>query len=76
MISLLAIAAVFISATYLSREEPARAPSPPTDSPVQVKTTIVEKKDVPRYLLLTGELEAEKESSVATNASGIVITIS
>ncbi|OGV54552.1 MAG: hypothetical protein A2X45_10040 [Lentisphaerae bacterium GWF2_50_93] len=37
---------------------------------------LVEEKDVPRYLLLTGELRAEKESSVATDAAGIVVLAS
>ncbi len=76
VIPALVVAAVFTFYANFSRGEPVHAKPVSEYSPVQVKVALVEGKDVPRYLLLTGELQAEKESSVATDASGIVVAVS
>jgi membrane fusion protein, multidrug efflux system len=47
-------------------------PVTPASERAAVKVTAAQQANVGRYLLLTGELRAEKEASVAANASGKV----
>ena len=58
---------------YFHRSETTPVKSVSAETAVQVKMAVVEEKDVPGYLLLTGELRAEKESLVATDTAGIVV---
>ena len=50
--------------------------SPPAVTPAQVKVAVVGEREIPQYLLLTGELRAERESAVATDRAGIIVQAS
>lgn len=76
LIGVVAGISVFLIFLYVRRPEKTPIKTASTGTPLQVRVAVVEEKDVPRYLLLTGELRAEKESSVATDAAGIVVLAS
>ena len=65
--------AVFAIFLYFHRSATTPVKAVSAETAVQVKMAVVEEKDVPGYLLLTGELRAEKESLVATDTAGIVV---
>jgi membrane fusion protein (multidrug efflux system) len=50
--------------------QPAKEPEPP---PVKVKTFAVVERPVPRYLVVTGSLKADREAEIAADAAGKVL---
>lgn len=74
IVGLCAAAGVALCLPLLPRkaQEPVQAP-PPEEKAVPVNVGGVERRAVPQYLQLTGELQADKDSSVATDAAGIVV---
>ena len=66
--------AVLLLATACGGEREA-PPAPPAEPTIAVQTAVVAEHPMPRWLPLTGSLRAERESSVAANASGRVTAI-
>jgi RND family efflux transporter MFP subunit len=69
---LVAIAAIAAFASASQKNPLAAAAPPPADAPATVVLAPVEERNIPNYLLLTGELKADQESLVAADAAGKV----
>lgn len=65
-----------LASSAVSASTPASTAAATAPSPVEVETATAQTKDVPRYLLATGELRSDKEGAVAADATGKVVAAS
>jgi membrane fusion protein, multidrug efflux system len=66
--------ALFLALPACHRSEAAPAPAVKEELPIHVSTVTASERPVPEFLTLTGSLLADKESDIAADASGKVLT--
>jgi len=73
-IDLLLACALTLSSSACHRADGAPLPVAKEEPPVRVTTAVASERPVPEYLTLTGSLLADKESDIAADANGKVLS--
>lgn len=72
--ALLLSCASFAALPACNRSDAAPAPASQEEAPIHVDTLVAAERPVPEFLTLTGSLLADKESDIAADASGKVLS--
>jgi membrane fusion protein (multidrug efflux system) len=75
MVALVAVGLVISASACKPKSDAAAAPKTVVEVPVRVRTVTASQRPMPRFTTLTGTLAADKESDVAADVSGKILSI-